>query len=53
MCELCDEELNEGWSSQLYIRNFCNCKKKAWKKIQASTEFKPLTSEISVMIGVS
>ena len=27
-----------------YIRNFCSCEKKAWKKIQACRGFEPLTS---------
>ena len=52
MCELCGEELHEGWSSQLHTQ-LLQLQKESLKKIQACTEFKPLTSEISVMIGVS
>ena len=33
-------------------RNFCSCKKKSLKKIQACTRFEPLTSAILVQRAV-
>ena len=38
--------MNEDHRS--WIRNFCSCEKKAWKKNQACTGFEPLTSAIPV-----
>ena len=48
ICELWSEELNEGWSSQLYTQLLKLRKENLKKKIQACTGFEPLASEISV-----
>ena len=47
ICELRSEELNEGWSSQLYTQRL-QLRKESLKKIQACTGFEPLTSAIPV-----
>ena len=47
ICELRSEELNEGWSSQLYTQ-LLQLRKESLKKIQACTGFEPLTSAIPV-----
>ena len=47
ICELRSEELNEGWSSQLYTQ-LLQLRKESLKKIQACTGFEPLISVIPV-----
>ena len=45
ICELWSEELNEGWSSQLYAQLL---QLESLKEIQACLGFEPLTSVIPV-----
>ena len=47
MGELWSEQLNEGWSSQLYTQ-LLQLQKESLKKIQDCTGFEPLTSAIPV-----
>ena len=47
ICEPWSEELNEGWSLQLYTQ-LMQLRKESLKKIQACTGFEPLTFAISV-----
>ena len=47
VCELQSEELNEGWSLQLYGQ-LLQLQKERLKKIQACTGFEPVTSAIPV-----
>ena len=47
ICELQSEELNEGWSSQIYAQ-LLQLRKESLKKIQACMGLEPLTSVILV-----
>ena len=47
VCELWSEELNEGWSSQLYTQ-LLHLRKESLKKIEACAGFEPLISTIPV-----